>query len=129
MERKAKNMSPETSERREYFRLDLANVVELVTADADSSDQFRGVTINISETGMSLFVFQPVKTHDTLLIKKSILPLCHRTGSVRWVQRLAPEIYKIGIRSVPVDGASNGLSYYDMQAENSLHPHASPRHT
>ncbi len=103
-------MSAESSERREYFRFDLANVVELVAADAASSDQFRGVTINISETGMSLFVFQPIRTNDRISIVKSMLPLCHRAGRVRWVNRLATDFYKIGLMFDPEDVQASAAS-------------------
>jgi hypothetical protein len=114
-------MSAESSEKREYYRFDLANVVELAKNDAATPDQFRGVTINISETGMCLFVFQPVDTNDRLSIVKSMLPLCHRAGSVRWVNALAPEFYKVGLLFDPEDGPSEGLPAGTMRAARDLH--------
>lgn len=121
-------MSAESSERRQYFRFDLANVVELVTPGPAPNDQFRGVTINISETGMSLFVFQPVSTNDTITIVKSMLPLSHRAGSVRWVNRLAPDFYKIGMMFVPEENPSEGLSEVNMRTEDDLHSPAHKNH-
>jgi hypothetical protein len=100
------NMASASFEKREYFRFDLANVVELMSGDAPPSDGFRGVTINISETGMCLFVFQPVSRNDRISIVKSMLPLCHWQGNVRWVNTLAPEFYKIGLQFDPAEGVS-----------------------
>lgn len=118
-------MSAESSERRQYFRFDHANVVELVTVDPAPSEQFRGVTIDMSETGMSLFVFQPVCTNDTISIVKSMLPMSHRAGSVRWVNQLAPDFYKIGMMFVPEENLAEGLSEAARLTENDRHSPAS----
>lgn len=121
-------MSPESSERREYFRFDLANVVELVTADAATSEQHRGVTIDVSETGMSLFVFQPIRMNDRVSIVKSMLPLCHRAGRVRWVNRLATDFYKIGLMFDPEEGSAEESSPVDSRTGKSLHSPAHKSH-
>ncbi|MGC2063622.1 MAG: PilZ domain-containing protein [Thermodesulfovibrionales bacterium] len=121
-------MSFERPEKREYFRFDLANVVDLVTINAATSDKFSGVTINISETGMCLFVFQPVSTNDRISIVKSMLPLGHRAGSVRWVNTMTPEFYKIGLIFDPEEGPSEGLFTVNIRTGNYLHSPANNNH-
>ncbi len=57
----------------------------------------RGITINISSSGMCLYVFNPVKEGEEIqLYSHSIDPPC-RTAKIKWVKRVTRDVYKVGI--------------------------------
>ena len=82
---------------RRYCRRNFADVIEYVLPDNGASDLFKGVTINLSESGLCLYTFNPVPLNEKITIERGISPLCNQTGTVRWIKRLAPDLYKVGL--------------------------------
>ncbi len=57
----------------------------------------RGITINISNSGMCLYVFNPVEEGQEIqLYSNTIDPPC-RSAKIKWVKRVTKDVYKVGI--------------------------------
>ncbi len=64
--------------------------------NGDSALQ-RGITINISNSGMCLYVFNPVKEGEEIqLYSHSIDPPCQK-AKIKWVKKVTRDVYKVGI--------------------------------
>ncbi|MBI5848744.1 MAG: PilZ domain-containing protein [Nitrospirae bacterium] len=65
----------------------------------DAEEDFKGVTIDISKSGMSLYIFSPFCICEGLSVKvKDDLPLGSATGVVRWVRQIDRDLYRAGIQ-------------------------------
>ena len=58
---------------------------------------FKGVTINMSNGGLCLFVDKPLCEGDKIRILKNNATGPDKTAIVRWVKLVNNEIYKIGL--------------------------------
>lgn len=84
-------------EKRAHYRRNHANVIEYVVTGRQESGPFKGVTINMSETGLCFFTYTPISENVAISIVKSTLPLHCKTGTIRWVKALDTDFYKIGV--------------------------------
>lgn len=65
----------------------------------DIEVDFKGVTIDISKSGMSVYVFGPSCIALGLPVRvKDDLPLISTTGVVRWVRQVDQDLYRAGIQ-------------------------------
>ncbi|MBI5076507.1 MAG: PilZ domain-containing protein [Nitrospirae bacterium] len=65
----------------------------------DSEGDFKGVTIDISKAGMSLYIFSPCCIREGHHVKvKDDLPLPSTTGVVRWVKQVDHDLYRAGLQ-------------------------------
>ncbi|MBI5632483.1 MAG: PilZ domain-containing protein [Nitrospirae bacterium] len=65
----------------------------------DAGEDFKGVTIDISKSGMSLYIFNPGCIREGLHVRiKDDLPLSSTTGVVRWVRQVDQDLYRAGIQ-------------------------------
>ena len=65
----------------------------------DTEGDFKGVTIDISKTGISLYIFSPYCLRKGHIVKvKDDLPVVSTTGVVRWVQQIDRDLYRAGIQ-------------------------------
>ena len=64
-----------------------------------------GAGVNISDTGMCIYTFEPFKEGDEIEIVKKI-PIPHRKAVVCWVKECCEDFYKIGITFVKPSDAS-----------------------
>lgn len=61
----------------------------------DTAEDFKGVTIDISKTGMSLYIFSPSCIREGLQVKvNDDLPLSSTSGVVRWVRQVDQDLYR-----------------------------------
>lgn len=64
----------------------------------DADDEFKGVTIDISKSGLSLYIFSPFCISEGLHVRvKDELPLPSSTGVVRWVTQVDQDLYRAGL--------------------------------
>lgn len=56
----------------------------------------RGVSVNISESGMCMFAFDPLAEGETIEIKNT-LPTPHTKATVMWVNAKYPTMCKVGL--------------------------------
>ena len=65
----------------------------------DTEEHFKGVTIDISKAGMSLYIFSSCCIREGLHVRvKDELPLASTTGVVRWVLQVDQDLYRAGIQ-------------------------------
>jgi c-di-GMP-binding flagellar brake protein YcgR len=65
----------------------------------EKEEDFKGVTIDISKSGMSLYIFSPNCIGLGLHVKVSDdLPLASTMGVVRWVRQVDQDLYRAGIQ-------------------------------
>ncbi|NOX20435.1 MAG: PilZ domain-containing protein [Nitrospirae bacterium] len=72
----------------------------LIASEASGNEEKqlqRGITINISNSGMCLYVFNPVQEGEEIqLYSNTIDPPC-RSAKIKWVKRVTKDVYKVGI--------------------------------
>jgi hypothetical protein len=64
----------------------------------EGKDHFKAVTIDISSSGLSLYLFTG-SIREGLQVKiQDELPAPSQTGTVRWVQQVDQDLYKAGLQ-------------------------------
>lgn len=65
----------------------------------DTEEDSKGVTIDISKTGMSLYIFGPCCIREGIHVKAmDDLPLASTTGVVSWVRQVDQDLYRAGLQ-------------------------------
>ena len=84
--------------KRAHIRHDLQTEIQYVIES--QSDQFlKGILTDISDAGLSLYVFQPLPEGLTIKIKSDTRDSSKR-AMVRWCRELGDNIYRVGIMFV-----------------------------
>jgi c-di-GMP-binding flagellar brake protein YcgR len=83
-------------ERREHIRYDFPHRIEYALNPETSDEIFKAVTINISKTGLCLYVFDSLGEGQKMVIR-STLPVPLKTVSVRWTKKIEDNFYKVGL--------------------------------
>ena len=81
--------------RRMHIRYDIEKEIHYVLSDQDQK-RYKGIIINISDSGMGLFVFSPLHEGQEIIIKSDETSL-NRKGNVRWCHEMGENIFKIGL--------------------------------
>jgi hypothetical protein len=89
-------MISDSSERREHARYDFLRRIEYVLNPAISNENLKAVTINISRTGLCLYIFTALREGQEMIIG-SPLPVPFKTASVRWIKKMEDNFYKVGL--------------------------------
>lgn len=84
-----------SGEKRDKIRLVNYQFVEYGLTEA-AVKLFKGVTINLSETGMCLMVFNEVHEGQKIVIKSGLV--VKKPLIIQWVKELDYDIYKVGLR-------------------------------
>jgi hypothetical protein len=90
-------VTPENKERRTAQRRDFANRIVYVSADNPDYTLIKGVTMNMSETGLCFATFTPPEKDEKIWILESMLPIHRQKGTVRWIKKMESDIYKVGL--------------------------------
>ncbi len=65
----------------------------------DTDEVCKGVTIAISKSGMSLYIFSPAGISEGFHVRISDnMPLAATSGVVRWVQQVDQDLYRAGLQ-------------------------------
>jgi hypothetical protein len=80
--------------RRAHVRYDFSEKIEYVLQDF-TNEIFKAVTINISDSGLGLYVFKPLNSGQVVRIKG--IPGSLNTGTVRWCKELGDNVYRVGV--------------------------------
>jgi hypothetical protein len=89
-------MMTDSTERREHIRYDFPHRIEYALNPETSDEIFKAVTINISKTGLCLYIFNALGEGQKVVFK-STLPVPFGTASVRWIKKIEDNFYKIGL--------------------------------
>jgi hypothetical protein len=90
-------VTPDNKERRSHERRDFANRIVYVSADNPDYPLIKGVTMNISETGLCFATFTAPIKDEKIWILESMLPIHRQKGTVRWIKKMESDIYKVGL--------------------------------
>lgn len=91
-------MPAERVERRREVRQPYPRVIEYSVEPA-SIENLKGVAVNISNSGVALYVFSHLDQGQEILIR-SFLPVDYRKASVRWVREIDEGILQAGFMFV-----------------------------
>lgn len=88
-----------TEEKRKEQRYAYPKTIEYTTG-LDNGDVFhRGVVVNISKSGICLYVYA-AHTEGQLITIRSSLPVDPRTAVVKWVKKISEGFYQSGMEFV-----------------------------
>ncbi len=82
--------------RRAHIRYDFTQDIEYNLNGATSGGNFKGIIVDISDSGLGLFAFVPLCVGQKIIIKQG-LPFSHSSGVVRWCKELGENIYRVGL--------------------------------
>jgi hypothetical protein len=85
------------SEKRRTERYDFPAMIEYVLGAPINTEVFKGVTINISNNGLSIYAFRPLSEGQRITIR-SALPVHHRIATIRWIKKEDESMYKLGLK-------------------------------
>ena len=89
-------MSSDVRERRKAVRYDFPSTIEFDTGTESGENNHKAVTINISKSGLCLYLFESLGRHDEIQIS-SILPMTSKKASVRWIKKIDEGFFKAGV--------------------------------
>ncbi len=85
-------------ERRQVWRRDFAAVIEYASTH-ESAETCKGVTVDICESGLSLYLFRRHARGEEITIRTD-LPVSPKTASVRWIRRVDESVFRAGLMFV-----------------------------
>lgn len=88
------------TERRRDSRSSHASLIEYTTSAKDGAEndsRARGVTINISTSGLCMYIFHPLQEGQRLRISSNPFLRKTRLAQVRWAKLVTGDIYKAGL--------------------------------
>ena len=83
-------------ERREHSRYDLPSQIEYALVPDTTGKVYKGVAIEVSYSGMRLYIFSFLPQGQKLAIK-SALPASSQTATVKWIEKIEEGFYKTGL--------------------------------
>lgn len=89
-------MLSDNGEKRKSLRYDFPKRIEYGLSPKISDETFYGVTINISDSGLCLYIFNLLPEGQKITIKNN-LPVSYRTALVRWIKKVDADLYKAGV--------------------------------
>jgi hypothetical protein len=88
-------MSFDNIERRRDLRYDYFH--HMIEYYAKSSDEvFKGVTINISNSGLCLQILKPLSVGQEIKIKRAP-SISYQPATIRWIKKTDDNLYKVGL--------------------------------
>ncbi len=88
-----------SGEHRSDPRYAYPKTVEYTITSLDDSDTFKGVVVNISKTGICLYLYAIHAEGETITIKSG-LPVQSRTAMVKWIKKVNEGFYKAGLEFI-----------------------------
>jgi len=84
-------------DRRKYQRYDFCSKIDYMITPGDPQEIFKGVTVNISHSGLRLYMFMPHHEGQGIRIKTK-LPEDIQTATIRWIKRSDGNLYEAGLQ-------------------------------
>ncbi|MEW6108062.1 MAG: PilZ domain-containing protein [Nitrospirota bacterium] len=85
------------NERRRHMRYPHPDKIEYVFSAGFSGDKLKGVTVNISNSGLCLYLFNKLSVGQSITIK-SYLPVSYRHATVQWIRTVKDNFFIAGLR-------------------------------
>ena len=86
------------TQRRIDMRYDFPATIEYVTgSQSDDEVVHKGITINLSSTGLGMYLFDLFPNGQQITIKTA-LPVDSRTATIRWTSKKDDDFYRSGLK-------------------------------
>jgi hypothetical protein len=92
-------MSASTTGKRQEDRYSLHSTIDYILIHGPAAEVHKGITRDISDKGIGLFLFDPLTEGQTIIIQ-SALPVVGRTAKVCWIKKESEDFYKSGLKFV-----------------------------
>lgn len=89
-------MSFHRVERRKSPRYPYLHTVYFCEDARLGEETFLGASVDISDTGMSLYTSVPLAESQNVMIKNT-LPVEYTRATVRWLRKYSADLYKVGL--------------------------------
>jgi hypothetical protein len=86
--------------RRRSPRREFHSPVEYEIEGAPADTVFKGHTLNISDSGLCLCLYNRVEKKQEITIRKSNLPIGCKKAVIRWVRRVDRRTYMAGLSCI-----------------------------
>jgi len=90
-----------TIQRRKHQRYDFCSRVDYVLTPGDTHEIFKGVTIDISQAGLRLYMFAPHHEGQGIRIK-SKLPEDLEAATICWIKKRDGDLYEAGLKRAEI---------------------------
>jgi c-di-GMP-binding flagellar brake protein YcgR len=98
--RSMKDMSNTKNEHRRHTRYDFPSTIEYVLEPpTNDAVVHKGVTVNISSTGLGLYMFELLPEGQEIIIKTG-LPVDRQAAKVRWIKQQNSSFYFTGLKFI-----------------------------
>ena len=77
-------------------RDDYYHQIEYALEPTSVEETYKAVTINISQSGIGLYVFKPLAEGQQIKFT-NVIRGSHKMGTVRWHKKVDQSIYRIGV--------------------------------
>lgn len=94
-------MSYNTLQKRKYQRYDYCSRIEYVLTAGDTQEIFKGVTIDISQAGLRLYMFAHHHEGQGIRIK-SKLPEDLESATICWIKKCDGDLYEAGLKRAEI---------------------------
>jgi c-di-GMP-binding flagellar brake protein YcgR len=85
---------------RKDTRYDFPSTIEYVLgSQADDEVARKGITIDLSTTGLCMYIFDPLP-HGQKIIIKTALPVSSRTAAICWTRKEENSLYRSGLKFI-----------------------------
>jgi hypothetical protein len=91
-------MSLEYSEKRADIRYEFPSTLEYGLISDKAGEVLKGLTINISSSGLCLYVYDSLCQGQEIAIKKCVLPFPCKRAVVRWIKKVDEDVYMSGMK-------------------------------
>lgn len=98
-----------SEEKRRSERYAYPSRIEYVLDGGSPFEVHDAVTIDISETGLSLYAFSPQLAEGQEIIITSKLPVEQRRAAIRWVRHEHDVMYKLGVKFINAEIRTGGI--------------------
>ncbi len=82
--------------RRAHIRYDFNSDIEYTLTHEATGETFKGIIVDISDSGLGLFAFKPLSVGQKITVKSG-LPDMYSKGIIRWCKQLGENIYRAGL--------------------------------
>ncbi len=92
-------MSAAKTGKRQEQRYSLHSTIDYILIHGAAAEVHKGVTRDISDKGLGLYLFDPLPEGQTIIIQ-SELPVGSRTAKICWIKKESENLYKSGLMFV-----------------------------
>jgi hypothetical protein len=93
-----RNVSSAKQEQRSHPRYDFPSTIEYILEPQEDGAVRKGVTINMSQAGLSAYVFESLPIGQKIIIKTGIPVAQQQSATIRWSRKRDLDFYLSGLK-------------------------------